>query len=591
MEANGMTWQGTGRHLGMRRPRIALGIAVMVLAAALTVGTSESAQARDSIPSNCVVVPNGSGGRAICTYLDAASIDLSDLVSSVGGDANASGVWIQAWGGAGAAAPDNPDSGGHDGGAGGGGGYAQTYYNNLSSLEQALGTDAATLYNYYGGNGTAKTDVLSAGGGGASTLVTNSDVTEDTGPDYGPCIAADPEAFDQDGIPTPVDFYSGNGALCSQSVVALAGGGGGGGGTSGDSRHGLSGGAGGTAIASSFTTVGRGADGDSQYPKRAGVGGFAGQGGHNHKFDNGDGGDGIGGLGGPYSSSSNAGETAGTFVGPAFIGGETNGQGGRAYANQGNFGGGGGGGFGGGGGGGGASSSGHAPGSGGGGGGSYAYGGDAPSAGTPPTGAPSADQGAVRVVIDGIPEPMQPLAACAVTQHGTGAAETLVGTTGGDAIFGHGGTDSIVAGPGDDCAYGGADGDVTRGGRGNDLLFGDGGAGGSGGAGGCCASVPSTRRGARSALRAARKDADTIKGGRGADRIIGEDGRNTLRGGRGADMINAEGGRQAVHGGRGADRIHARDSKRDVVHCGPGHDIAWVDATDRVARNCEVVHT
>jgi hypothetical protein len=312
---------------------VALGVAGALSAAAIVTGGPDLVQARTDASSDCVTVPLGSQGRAICTYLDASSVDLADLIDAVDGNENSSGIWVQAWGGAGANAPDDTNRGGDDGGAGGAGGYAQSYYASLSHYETALDTETPTVYPYYGGNGGARAGVvLSAGGGGASTLVASRDVTEGSGPDYGPCIAADPNALDQDGTPTPVDFHSANGALCDQSVVVLAGGGGGGGGTSGVSHAGKSGGAGGVAIASSSTTVGEGSDGDSQYPKRAGVGGFDGAGGHNHKFDNGDGGDGIGGSGGPYGSNDNAGDTAGSFLGPIFVGGETNGQGGRGYA-------------------------------------------------------------------------------------------------------------------------------------------------------------------------------------------------------------------------------------------------------------------
>jgi hypothetical protein len=566
---------------------VALGVAGALSAAAIVTGGPDLVQARTDASSDCVTVPLGSQGRAICTYLDAGSVDLADLIDAVDGNENSSGIWVQAWGGAGANAPDDTNRGGDDGGAGGAGGYAQSYYASLSHYETALDTETPTVYPYYGGNGGARAGVvLSAGGGGASTLVASRDVTEGSGPDYGPCIAADPNALDQDGTPTPVDFHSANGALCDQSVVVLAGGGGGGGGTSGVSHAGKSGGAGGVAIASSSTTVGEGSDGDSQYPKRAGVGGFDGAGGHNHKFDNGDGGDGIGGSGGPYGSNDNAGDTAGSFLGPIFVGGETNGQGGRGYAAGANYGGGGGGGFGGGGGGGGAGTSGSAGGSGGGGGGSYAFKGDpVPEfplrSGPPATGAPSADQGAVRIVVDDVGQPTLPPPPCIITLHGTGAAETLRGTTGGDDIYAHEGNDSIVAGPGDDCARGGAGGDTICGGRGDDLLIGDGGNGGAGGAGG---------NGGAGGTGGNGGDSDTVVGGRGADKVVGQGGHDTLRGGRGPDRIDAEGGHHRARGGLGADRIHARDGKRDTVRCGPGHDVVWADARDLVAPSCERVH-
>jgi hypothetical protein len=44
-----------------------------------------------------------------------------------------------------------------------------------------------------------------------------------------------------------------------------------------------------------------------------------------------------------------------------------------------------------------------------------------------------------------------------------------------------------------------------------------------------------------------------------------------------------------VHGTRGPDKLQTANGIRDSVSCGRGHDIATVDALDRVARDCEVV--
>ena len=73
--------------------------------------------------------------------------------------------------------------------------------------------------------------------------------------------------------------------------------------------------------------------------------------------------------------------------------------------------------------------------------------------------------------------------------------------------------------------------------------------------------------------------ADTIDGRGGNDTITALAGNDVLTGGTGADRITA---------GAGNDRVRARDGRRDVVACGPGRDIAVVDAVDRV-RRCEVV--
>ena len=48
-------------------------------------------------------------------------------------------------------------------------------------------------------------------------------------------------------------------------------------------------------------------------------------------------------------------------------------------------------------------------------------------------------------------------------------------------------------------------------------------------------------------------------------------------------------GRAAIRVGRcGNDRIFSVDGQRDVIDCGPGHDVAIVDQFDRT-RHCETV--
>lgn len=65
--------------------------------------------------------------------------------------------------------------------------------------------------------------------------------------------------------------------------------------------------------------------------------------------------------------------------------------------------------------------------------------------------------------------------------------------------------------------------------------------------------------------------ADRLYGGAGQDRLYGADGNDFLSGGPGDDKLT---------GGPGA----------DVIQCGPGRDLVYADASDRVAKNCEVVH-
>lgn len=47
-------------------------------------------------------------------------------------------------------------------------------------------------------------------------------------------------------------------------------------------------------------------------------------------------------------------------------------------------------------------------------------------------------------------------------------------------------------------------------------------------------------------------------------------------------------GNDTLSGGPGNDTIHARDGHRDVIDCGPGRDVAFVDPVDLV-RGCERV--
>ncbi len=70
---------------------------------------------------------------------------------------------------------------------------------------------------------------------------------------------------------------------------------------------------------------------------------------------------------------------------------------------------------------------------------------------------------------------------------------------------------------------------------------------------------------------------DWIAGGGGRDRLIGEGGRDCLDGGPGRDRLS---------GGPGDDVLRARDGSPDLVDCGPGEDLAIVDAKD-TARSCE----
>jgi hypothetical protein len=68
----------------------------------------------------------------------------------------------------------------------------------------------------------------------------------------------------------------------------------------------------------------------------------------------------------------------------------------------------------------------------------------------------------------------------------------------------------------------------------------------------------------------------------------GGGGNDRLSGGPGNDRITPGPGRDRVFAGAGNDRVFSRDSRRDVIDCGPGRDVAIVDRIDRT-RRCETV--
>ena len=79
---------------------------------------------------------------------------------------------------------------------------------------------------------------------------------------------------------------------------------------------------------------------------------------------------------------------------------------------------------------------------------------------------------------------------------------------------------------------------------------------------------------------------DCLIGGSGRDRLNGGDGSDRLTGGSGPDRLVDRKGVNAFDAGPGNDFIDARNGQREVVRCGPGHDLARVDRRDRI-RGCE----
>ena len=138
-------------------------------------------------------------------------------------------------------------------------------------------------------------------------------------------------------------------------------------------------------------------------------------------------------------------------------------------------------------------------------------------------------------------------AVCSLAVAGTALGATkavFVGTSGPDTIYGTSGSDAIYGKAGDDILRGRAGNDVIYGGRGDDV----------------------------------------IKGGEDNDVEYGGGGNDSMWVGRGAD---------AEYGGPGDDVLHALadDNRLDIVDCGAGHDVAWLNVAKKgeyVIRGCEV---
>ncbi|MFN2612754.1 MAG: hypothetical protein ABR536_05240, partial [Solirubrobacterales bacterium] len=105
--------------------------------------------------------------------------------------------------------------------------------------------------------------------------------------------------------------------------------------------------------------------------------------------------------------------------------------------------------------------------------------------------------------------------------------------------------------------------------------------------GACANTIRGTRR------------ADELIGGRGGDRILGRRGGDRIRGMANDDCIKGQGGKDRIKGGPGADilkggrasdLIKGHDGEVDRINCGRGkRDRVVADSVDVIARNCEKV--
>jgi Ca2+-binding RTX toxin-like protein len=81
---------------------------------------------------------------------------------------------------------------------------------------------------------------------------------------------------------------------------------------------------------------------------------------------------------------------------------------------------------------------------------------------------------------------------------------------------------------------------------------------------------------------------DLLDGGPGPDLAVGGRRFEELQGGRGPDQLAGGFGRDVIFAGPGNDFIRAADPWPDLIHCGPGRDVAHMARRDRTT-GCERV--
>ena len=152
---------------------------------------------------------------------------------------------------------------------------------------------------------------------------------------------------------------------------------------------------------------------------------------------------------------------------------------------------------------------------------------------------------------------------------GTPAHDSLEGTNNPEKIKALAGDDRVIAWGANDVIYGDEGNDIVEGDPGNDTIY-----GGPDGDGSADSS----------------SFADTnLEGGNDSD---------TVYGGGGADVIDAaandepyESAAEPVdksYGGRGNDAIYAADGNKDIINCGRGKDVAFIDEEiDANIKGCE----
>jgi hypothetical protein len=82
---------------------------------------------------------------------------------------------------------------------------------------------------------------------------------------------------------------------------------------------------------------------------------------------------------------------------------------------------------------------------------------------------------------------------------------------------------------------------------------------------------------------------DRMGGNGGNDTLYGKPASDVLRGGAGEDTLRGGTGKDRFYGGTERDEIHAVDGAADLINCGDGEDIAFVEKVDAVSEDCEII--
>ncbi|WP_028062705.1 calcium-binding protein [Solirubrobacter soli] len=214
-----------------------------------------------------------------------------------------------------------------------------------------------------------------------------------------------------------------------------------------------------------------------------------------------------------------------------------------------------------------------------------------------------------------------PLDTSTCTVLGTPGNDVLVGTDGNDVICGLGGDDRLDGKGGDDLLLGGDGDDILLAGPGADVMRGGGGLdtvnyasrttpvrvtlGDDGNVDkdfdhtvaddGTYAHVDSDDDGdiddddPWQLLEHDDVDADVeiVRGGRGADHLVGSENDDELYGGAGADLLDPQGGANLADSGDGDDTVFAGWSAHERVFCGNGFDSYRADADNDLIVGCE----